>query len=117
MPTLEDAIALALEAHRGQRDKAGAPYIRHPLRVTFEDLRARGYSETVLAALDGLTRREDESYLAFVRRARANPIARQVKLADIEDNMDLRRLVTLGQRDVERLRRYREAWALLREAA
>ncbi len=138
MPTLEDAIALASEAHRGQKDRAGAPYILHPLRVmmrvqgdaarmvavlhdvvedtayTFDDLRLMGFGDEVLAALDCLTKRAGETYMDFVRRSGANPLARQVKLADIEDNMDLRRLPTIGEEDVARLRRYRRAWALLR---
>lgn len=136
-PTLDDAIQLALSAHRGQVDKAGQPYILHPLRVMFamqdetarmvavlhdvvedsdltlDDLRQRGYSQTVLDAVDALTRREAESYEAFVQRAKTNRIARRVKLADIEDNMDLRRLADLGERDVSRLRRYQAARAVL----
>jgi len=134
---LEEAIAIAVAAHRGQVDKAGAPYILHPLRVMFamttdeeriaavlhdvledcgwtlDGLRERGLPESVLQALDGLTRREGESYEAFVARAAANPIARRVKLADLEDNMDLRRLAELTPRDAERLARYHRAWALL----
>src|SRR5215831_16064653 len=105
MPTLEDAIALAVQAHRGQVEKAGQPYILHLLRVmfrleteeeriigvlhdlvedtptTFEDLRARGYSEPILAALDCVTRRPEETYEQFVERAAANPLSRRVKLA------------------------------------
>ena len=139
MPTLEDAIALAVQIHQGQRDKAGAVYILHPLRVMFrlqtederivavlhdvvedsemtlDDLREQGYNEDILAALDCLTRRDDENYMAFVDRAKKHPIARQVKLADIEDNMDIRRLNRIGEHDLERLQRYRQAWALLQE--
>lgn len=137
MPTLEDALALALDAHRGQVDKAGAPYILHPLRVmltqpddagkivgllhdvvedsdyTFDDLQRMGYDETIIAALDCVTSRPDEDYMTFVERAKANPIARRVKLADIEDNMDIRRIAVLSIKDIERLQRYRAAWTLL----
>ncbi|HZI12549.1 MAG TPA: GTP pyrophosphokinase [Myxococcus sp.] len=139
MPLLEEAIALAVEAHRGQRDKAGQPYILHPLRVmmrledeeartvailhdvvedtpyTLERLRALGYAEPVLSALDALTRRKDETYEAFVERLRPNALARRVKLADLEDNMDVRRLAAVTPKDTERLARYRAAWARLRE--
>src|SRR5262245_55616101 len=104
-PTLEDAIALAVESHRGQVDKVGQPYILHPLRVMFrlnaevervvgvlhdviedtkntaDDLQKMGYSEQVLQALDCVTRREGESYENFVLRSKGNPIARKVKLA------------------------------------
>src|SRR5688572_15682369 len=116
MSKLEDAIALAVEAHRGQKDKSGAPYILHPLRVmfsceteierivamlhdvdedtgrTFDDLRKLCFSEEVLAALECVTKRDGEGYEQFVQRAAANPVARKVKLADLKDNMDLRRL-------------------------
>ncbi len=140
MPTLEDAIALAVQAHRGQRDKAGQTYILHPLRVmmrleteaermvailhdvvedtpyTLERLRAQGYPEEVLGALDCLTRREGETYEAFIERVRPHPLARRVKLADLEDNMDVRRLAAVTAKDAERLARYRAAWARLKEA-
>ncbi|MBM7118644.1 GTP pyrophosphokinase [Archangium primigenium] len=140
MPTLEDALALALEAHRGQRDKAGQVYLLHPLRVmlrlesetermvallhdvvedsafTLEDLRARGYPEPVLEALALLTRREGESYEAFIQRLRPHPLARRVKLADLEDNMDVRRLPAVTDTDAARLARYRAAWQSLRDA-
>ena len=140
MPTLEDAIALAVEAHRGQRDKAGQCYILHPLRLmmrldteperiaavlhdvvedtpyTLERLRALGYGEEVLGALDCLTRREGEPYEAFIERIRPHALARRVKLADLEDNMDVRRLPTVTAKEMERLARYRAAWSRLKDA-
>lgn len=138
MPTLEHAIMLATQAHQGQVDKAGQAYILHPLRVmfavegettqivavlhdvvedsevTFDALREMGYHDDIITALDCLTRRENETYTEFVQRAKQNPIARQVKLADIEDNMDVRRLQTLTDTDMRRLQRYRDAWAYLK---
>lgn len=135
---LEEAIALAVEAHKGQRDKYGAPYILHPLRVmlrlqgetdqivgilhdvvedseiTFEQLAQMGYSAEVIAALDGVTRRENESYSEFIERSLQNATSRGVKLADLEDNMNIRRLpVEFSERDCERLQRYRRAWQVL----
>lgn len=139
--TLEDAIRLAVEAHTGQRDKNGQPYILHPLRVMFrlttelemmagvlhdviedtkytpEDLRGMGYPEELLQALDGVTKREGESYEEFVLRSKSNPASRRVKLADLEDNMDLRRMTGVTPKDLERLARYRKAWAELQPTA
>jgi (p)ppGpp synthase/HD superfamily hydrolase len=139
MPTLEDAIALAVEAHRGQKEKARQPYILHVLRVMFrldteheqmtgvlhdlvedtpytrDDLRRLGYPELVVTAIDCLTRRENETYEEFVERAGAHPIARRVKLADLEDNMDIRRLSEVTERDLERLNRYIQARTRIRE--
>jgi (p)ppGpp synthase/HD superfamily hydrolase len=137
MPTIEDAIALALHVHRGQVDRAGAPYILHPLRMmsrfyseterlvavlhdvvedsdlTLDDLRKLGYAEQVVYAVDCLTKREGEPYADLIARAKSNPIARRVKLADLEDNMDVRRYPQLGEKELERLQKYRTAWAML----
>jgi (p)ppGpp synthase/HD superfamily hydrolase len=136
-PTLSDALCLAAEAHRGVMDKSGQPYILHPLRVmfrceseierivavlhdvvedtgrTFDDLRKLGYSDEVIAALDCVTKREGEGYEQFVDRAAANPVARKVKIADIEDNMDMRRLPNVGEKDWARMTKYLAAWRRL----
>ena len=137
MSDLERAIAIAVEAHRGQKDKSGAPYILHPLRVmdrvetdaqkivavlhdvvedtkwTFADLKREGFSDEVLNALDCVTKREAEPYEDFVSRSASNPLATRVKLADLEDNMDLRRLPAVTEKDAERLKRYLSAWRRL----
>ena len=139
MADLEEAIRIALEAHRGQKDRAGAPYVLHPLRVmlrvqsdaermaaalhdvvedtawTLDDLRARGFPDEVLEAVDRLTRRPGETYDALVERAAAHPVARRVKLADLEDNLDLRRLDGVSPDNLERLGRYLRAWRRLSE--
>jgi (p)ppGpp synthase/HD superfamily hydrolase len=137
MPTLEDAILLAAQGHRGQVDKVGQPYVLHLLRVmmrvesekaqivavlhdlvedtsaTFDDLRALGYSEEIIQALDCVTKRPDETYEQFIDRAGGNPLARRVKRADLEDNMDIRRLPVISDKDQERLNRYIAAWRRL----
>ena len=84
-----------------------------PQRWGFDELRREGFSESVLAALEGMTRREGETYEDVIRRSLTHPVARRVKLADIKDNMDIRRLATLTDRDAERLRRYLAAWQVL----
>ena len=138
MSTLARAVAIAAVAHQEQFDKAGAPYILHPLRMmrqmdtdeekivailhdvvedtdwTPELLREEGFSETVLAALDRVTARDGETYEAFIARALPDPIARKVKLADLQDNMDTRRIRNLTDRDLERLRKYHQAYWWLR---
>ena len=136
-PTIEDAVILAARAHRGQRDKAGEPYILHALRVMLslhdpaermvavlhdllEDtgvspatLREAGYGEDLIASLETLTRRPDESYEDFIERIAGNPIARRVKLADLADNMDMSRLASPGEADRRRIARYEAARARL----
>jgi (p)ppGpp synthase/HD superfamily hydrolase len=138
-PKLEDAIRLAVQAHRSQRDRVGQPYILHPLRVMFRlrteaekitgvlhdiiehtgytlnDLRRMGYPKRILNALNGVSRREGESYEDFVLRTKKNPISRKVKLADLEDNMDPDRMTKLTKKDLARLARYRKAWLVLRQ--
>jgi (p)ppGpp synthase/HD superfamily hydrolase len=138
MSTLERAIALAAKAHEGQVDKAGAPYILHPIRVmlrlsaieeritavlhdvvedcnvSLQNLREEGFSETVLNAIDSVTKRTGESYEDFVLRAASNRIGRQVKLADLEDNCDLSRIANPTDRDYERIEKYRRAIETIR---
>jgi (p)ppGpp synthase/HD superfamily hydrolase len=137
MATLDDAILLAARAHHGQQDRAGAPYILHPLRMmlkmrseremvvavlhdvvektpfTLADLRDAGYAADVLDAIDALTRREGETYQELVERAKAKPLARPVKIADLEDHLDLHWSRDLQDEDMDRLRRYRQAWLYL----
>jgi (p)ppGpp synthase/HD superfamily hydrolase len=135
---LEKAIGIAVEAHRGQRDRTGAPYILHPLRVmagvdtdvekivailhdvvedtdwTFEKLAQEGFSQEIIEALECVTRRDGEDYEDFVKRSASNEIARRVKLADLEHNMDARRLSNVTEKDVERLKKYVRAWRFLK---
>lgn len=136
--TLENAIELALTAHKGQKDKVGLPYILHPLRVMFrcgddterfvavlhdvvedtettlDDLRKAGYSEEIIEAVDAITQRKGESKDEYMKRVVQNPIASRVKLADLEDNMDLRRLPEISDRDRARLNRYIKTWRKLK---
>ena len=137
--SLEDAIILAVQAHAGQVDKCGQPYILHPIRVmlrlkdptarivailhdvvedttvTLNDLRRGGFPAEVVEAVELVSRVEDESYEEFIERLAPNPIARAVKLADLEDNMDLSRLPDITERTRERMERYRKAKARLLE--
>ena len=141
MSTLERAIEIAIEiateAHRGQRDKAGNDYIGHPMRVmaagttpeekivgvlhdvvedsdwTLEELAAEGFAPEIIEALRCLTHAEEEPYDRYIARIKGNPLAVAVKLNDLTDNMDIRRLPYLSDKDVKRLKRYLRAYKQL----
>ena len=137
MSTLERAIEIAASAHAGQVDKAGQPYILHPLRlmlavkneneritailhdvvedteITIDDLKSEGFSEAVLNAVLALTKTKGESRMEAAKRALQNPIARVVKLADVTDNMDLSRIAEPSEKDFSRLKEYEQVRALL----
>ena len=89
---------------------------RPPQRWRGDELRREGLSEPVLAALECVTRREGETGEEFIPRALTHPVVRRVKLADFKDNLDIRRLATLTDRDAERFRRYLAAWRVLSAA-
>ena len=138
MSTLQRAIEIATEAHQGQFDKAGRDYIGHPLRVmemgkteeekivgvlhdviedtdwTFEKLAEEGFSDEVIAALRCVTKiSENENYDDFIDRVKKNPLAVAVKINDLTDNMDIRRLPYLSDKDVKRLKKYLKAYKRL----
>lgn len=134
---IDKAIAVALLAHSGAVDKGGSPYILHPLRVmhkmqtpeemvvailhdvvedsniTLEVLQEQGMPSDIITALDHLTRRKGETYAAYLRRCAENPLARTVKLADLNDNMNLKRIPVPTEQDEQRIERYRKARAFL----
>ena len=131
------ALKIAIRAHEGQKDKSGREYVMHPIRVaerckdskakivallhdTLEDtdvtreyLLEQGFPEEIVEGILSVTRLEGETYEEFVRRASINPIGKEVKKADLEDNMDIRRLKEITDEDVKRLRKYLRAWQYL----
>ena len=138
MSTLQRALEIATQAHQGQFDKAGRDYIGHPLRVmemgkteeekivgvlhdviedtdwTFERLKEEGFSQEVIAALKCVTKlSENENYDDFIDRVKKNPLAVAVKINDLTDNMDIRRLPYLSDKDVKRLKKYLKAYKRL----
>lgn len=139
MSTLERAIEIAREAHRGQVDRAGEEYIGHPLRVmeagrtleekivgvlhdvvedseewSFERLEQEGFAPEIIEALRCVTKLSaDEPYDKFIARVKTNPLAVAVKLNDLTDNMDIRRLPYLSDKDVKRLKKYLKAYKQL----
>lgn len=138
MSDLEKAISIAVTAHRGQRDKAGQPYILHPLRlmqkcsteaemivavlhdviedtdVTIDHLEQEGFNAEVIQALRCLTKTKGEHYPDFIERVSKNQLARRVKIVDLTDNMDASRLTSFTDADAARMKRYIAALAYLR---
>ena len=150
---LEKAIKIAVEAHTGQVDKGGNPYILHPLRVmlsldteeerivgvlhdvvedcegwTWERLGEQGCSDEIIEALKSVSKTPEEEkqfkkmddpnekldhYLEFIKRAKFNKIGRNVKAADIKDNLDISRIDDITESDINRLNRYKAALKLL----
>ena len=138
MSTLQRAIEIATEAHKGQVDKSGKEYIGHPMRVmemgkteeekivgvlhdviedtdwTFEALAEEGFSKEVIDALRCVTKlSENENYDDFIERVKKNSLAVAVKINDLSDNMDIRRLPYLSDKDVKRLKKYLRAYKKL----
>lgn len=135
----EKAMLIAEKVHKGQVDKAGMPYINHPVRVerrctrqedrlvallhdTIEDgdiaseyLLLVGFSQEVVDAVLSVSRKRGEDYFEFIQRCKANPIGRRVKICDLEDNMDITRLNDLTEKDIERLKKYHKAYKILNE--
>lgn len=140
MSTLERAIEIAAAAHAGQLDKAGQPYILHPLRVmlrvngdrermaavlhdvvedtdvTLAELTLHSFAPEVIAAVAALTKLPGETRLAAAARAAENPIALTVKLADNAENMDLSRIAQPTAQDFARLEQYTAVRELLLQA-
>ena len=132
---LEYAINLATARHFSQRDKAGEPYILHVLRVmhnvkskpekivavlhdiledtetTIEELE-RNLPEVLVTAICCLTHDNQTSYKTYIGCIKFNPIATNVKIADLRDNLDITRLPEITDRDVKRVNKY---WKSLRE--
>ena len=137
---LDRAKAIATSAHEGQVDKAGKPYIEHPMRVmnmgktveekiagvlhdvvedsdwTFEMLEKEGIPKDVMDALRCVTKlSENEDYGHFIDRVKTNPLAVNVKLNDLKDNMDITRLGEVTEKDLARLNKYIRAYKQLTE--
>lgn len=125
-------IAYAANAHLGQFDKAGKPYILHVLAVlyglktedeelqciavghdlfedtktTVEDLVAIGATERVIKGILCLTKQNGESYDTYVNKVLSNTDAMLVKLSDLRHNSDITRLKGTTQKDIDRMGKY-----------
>lgn len=133
------ALKLCFEAHKNQTDKSGIPYVFHPFHLaeqmkdeattiaallhdviedtdyTMADLEKMGFPADVLEALELLTHNDDTPYMEFVAKIKDNPIAKAVKLADLEHNSDLSRLDVVDEKALKRREKYRQAFCLLNE--
>lgn len=131
------AHEIAKRAHKGQVDKAGAPYILHPETVAsfvtkddekivaylhdviedtpcqLRDLENAGFSSEIVNAVDLLTRKTGQSYKQYLKLVKTNELARVVKLADLKHNSDLSRLTHVTENDIKRLKKYQDAIVFL----
>ena len=134
---LEKAISIALQAHSGKTDKGGNPYILHPLRLMFameteeekivallhdvvedstttiQNLKEEKFSKRILSAVALLTKKENQSYQEYILAIKKNPLATKIKLADLKDNMNTKRLKKITETDRERIKKYKAAHKLL----
>ena len=137
MSNLDKAIEIAAKAHAGQQDKAGQPYILHPLRLmlrfeteeemivavmhdviedsdlSLENLRTQGFPDEIVEAIECLTKKDGEEYGEFVLRVSKNQLAKKIKIADIKDNLNLTRLENISDKDLKRVEKYHRALKLL----
>jgi (p)ppGpp synthase/HD superfamily hydrolase len=138
-PTFEDALSVALEAHRGQWYPAPEPepFILHPLRVmlgvsagpaqivallhdvvedspvTLRDLAEQGFDRQIVHAVDCLSRRSDEPYSDYIDRVAGDDLARKVKLSDLADNLANNRALPGTPDNMARIARYERALRVL----
>lgn len=131
------ALNIARKAHRGQKDKAGKPYILHPVRVA---LGVKGKKAKVIALLHDvledsdkyriedlsfldekqrealllLTHDKEVPYFEYVEKIKSNPLAKAVKLSDLKQNSNLKRLRTVTEKDRTRVEKYKKAISILK---
>ena len=136
---LERAKELAKKYHKGQKDLAGTNYFLHVQAVgemgktqeekivgylhdivedtsmTTNGLLGLGFTPEIVRAIDAITRREDESWNAYIRRVGENPLATKVKINDLTHNSDLSRIASPSEKDFDRVRTYQQAITKLRK--
>ena len=140
-PMTKAAMKLCFEAHKDQVDKAGIPYIFHPISLaerfgegqetetcvallhdvledtnyTVDNIRAAGMNEEVIEALLPLNHDPKVEYMDYIRHLSKNNIARHVKIYDLQHNSNLSRLEKVTKKDLKRVEKYKEALRILFE--
>ena len=131
------ALKLCFEAHKNQVDKTGLPYVFHPFHLaeqmldeisticallhdvvedtdyTFNDILSMGFPQEVIDVLLLLTHEDNIPYMEYVEKINENPIAKQVKLADLRHNSDLTRLNIIDEKALARVDKYQKAINIL----
>lgn len=134
----ELAVQIATQCHKGQKDKGGADYINHPLKVselckheiskcvgvlhdviedcgeTITSLASKGVLTSIIRVVCALTRSEGESYSEYIQRISRDPVAREVKIADLTHNMDISRIPNPTEADYKRIEKYKKALEFLK---
>ena len=134
------ALSLCFDAHKGQVDKSGLPYVFHPFHLamemtdelstvvallhdviedsdyTLQDLENMGFPPAVLEAISLMTHQEGVPYMEYVANIKTNPLARVVKMADLRHNSNIARVDNPTEKDYARVEKYRQAMALLEQA-
>lgn len=134
---IEKAYQIARAAHKGQVDKGGNDYIKHPIAVaslvktedekivallhdvvedtpvSLQNLREKGFAESIIEAVDCITKRNGETLESYLNRVKSNRISTVVKIADLTHNSDITRIPNPKQKDYDRLERYKQELAFL----
>ena len=108
-PMTKKAMCIAYEAHRGQLDKTGVPYIFHPFHVA----ETMTNEAAVITALSLLAHNPAEDYMDYISRLSTCPLALQVKLGDLRHNSDVTRLDAMDEKMMSRQKKYAKAIHLL----
>ncbi len=130
---IKTAMNIAFKAHLNQVDKNGYPYIAHPIHlaetmssesativallhdvvedseVTFDDIKNFGFSIEIIEALKLLTHDKNADYTEYIKNINSNPLAKEVKIADLKHNMDLTRIENVSEKDIARASKYKKA--------
>lgn len=133
------ALKLCFEAHKNQLDKSGMPYVFHPFHLaeqmqteettivallhdliedthyTIDDLKEMGFESIITDAIELMTHKDDVDYFEYIKKIKNNPIAKEVKIADLHHNSDLSRMEVVDEWALKRNEKYKKAIAILQE--